>query len=187
MSDAPSIAALIVPWDPASSLERIGRALAKRGFSPYPRALPTGYRPAPGEWIGAQTLPLPPMRRGRESAPNCAVVSAQVARIFELAMWISEAHPEDVLVGWRCFSGFEPCLKVFWGGKPRWKHGEDPDHEVPYDLPQGAPAELHPPRAARVPLDLDHVTSLLRPIVHPLKEPVRQGGAAWLHRSSRLS
>ncbi len=186
MTDAPSIAALIVPWDPGSAVERLSRALAKRGLSPYSRPLPAGYRPAPGEWVGAVLLPLPPVRRGRDSYPNSAVVPADVARVFDLAMWISAAHPDEVIVGWRRFAGLEPCAKVLWGGKPRWKDGDDPDHEVAFEVPRGQPAEVRPPAEPRVPLECEHITSLLRAIVHPLKDPIRQGGVAWLHASSIL-
>ncbi len=181
-----SIAALIVPWDPSGALERLGKALAKRGMGAYAKPLPSGYKPAPHEWIGATTLPLPPLKRGRDVFPNAAIVSTDVARIFELAMQLSAAHPDDVLVGWRCYAGFEACLKVVWGGKPRWKLGEDPDHEVAYPVPQGQPAEVRPTNEARVPLDLDTATALLTPIVKPLKDPLKVGGAAWLSQSSML-
>ena len=185
MSDV-SIAALIVPWDPAGALDRLGKALAKRGMAPYTKPLPSGYKPAPTEWIGASSLPLPPLKRGRDLLPNAAIVSTDVARIFELAMQLSAAHADDVIVGWRCYAGFEPCLKVLWGGKPRWKHGEDADHEVAYPVPQGAPAEVRPPSEARVPVDLSTATGMLMPIVKPLKDPLKVGGAAWLSQSSML-
>lgn len=186
MSDAPSIAALIVPWDSHSSLERIGRALAKRGMSPYAKPLPTGYKPIPGEWLGVAPLPLPPLRRGRESHPNAAIVSTDVPRIFEFATQLSAAYPEEVIVAWRCFSGLEPCTKILWGGKPRWKHGADPDHEVQYTVPEGQPAEVRPPSEPRVPTEGDIVTALLTPIVKPLKDPLKVGGAAWLSSQSML-
>jgi hypothetical protein len=186
MHEDPSIAALIVPWDTASALERLGRALAARGLTPHKTALPAGYKPAPNEWVGAIALPLPPLRRGRESHPNAAIVSTEVARVFTLAMWLSASQPEDVIVAWRRFSGFEPCTKVLWGGMPRWKHGEDPDHEIAFVLPQGQPAEVRPPTEPRVPLDAELITSLLVPIVKPLKDPARVGGMAWLHSSSIL-
>lgn len=181
-----SIAALIVPWDPAAALDRLGKALAKRGMAPHGKPLPSGYKPAPGEWMGAQALPLPPLKRGRDVSPNAAIVSTDVARIFELAMQLSAANPDDVIVAWRCYAGFEPCLKVLWGGKPRWKHGDDPDHEVAYAVPQGQPAEVRPPADARVPVELDAATAMLTPIVKPLKDPLKVGGAAWLNQSSML-
>jgi hypothetical protein len=187
MHDTPSIAALVVPWDPGSALERLGRALAARGLLPHKTALPVGYKPAPSEWIGAVALPLPPLRRGRESLPNAAIVSTDVARVFTLAMWLSASQPEDVIVAWRRFAGFEPCTKVFWGGMPRWKHGEDPDHEVAFQLPQGQPAEVRPPTDPRVPLDATLIGSMLAAVVKPLKDPLKSGGQSWLHRSSILS
>jgi len=186
MSDGPSIAALIVPWDAASALDRVGKALAKAGLQPYTKPLPAGYRAAPNEWIGARALPLPAFKRGREAHPNAAIVSTDVARIFDFAMQISAAHPDEVFVGWRRYSGFEPCAKIIWGGKPRWKEGEDADHEVTYPVPQGEPAEMRPPNEAKVPLQLDVVSGMLVPIVKPLKDPLAVGGAAWLSQSSML-
>lgn len=186
MPDAPSIAALIVPWDSHSALERIGRALSKRGLSPYTKPLPASYKPTPGEWLGVLTLPLPPLRKGRESHPNSAVVSTDIARIFELALHLSSAYPEEVMVGWRCFSGLEPCTKIVWGGKPRWKHGADPDHEVQFAVPVGQPAEVRPPSEPRVPTESDVVAALLIPIIRPLKDPLKVGGATWLSDRSML-
>jgi len=186
MTDAPSIAALIVPWDSQQSLERIGRALAKRGLSPHSKPLPTGYKPIPGEWLGIAALPLPPFRRGRESHSNSAIVSTDLARIFEFATQLSAAYPEDVIVAWRCFSGLAPCTKILWAGKPRWKHGADPDHEVQYAVPEGQPAEIRPPSEPRVPTEGEIVTALLTPIIKPLKDPLNVGGATWLSSQSML-
>jgi hypothetical protein len=166
---------------------RIGRALAKRGLSPHRQPLPASYKPTPGEWIGVVTLPLPPLRKGRESHPNAAVISTDVARIFDFAMLLSAAHPDEVLVGWRCFSGFEPCTKVIWAGKPRWKHGADPDHEVGFAVPEGQPAEVRPPSEPRVPTDGDVVSALLMPFVKPLKDPLKSGGCCWLSQQSMLA
>lgn len=186
MNEGPSIAAIVVPWDPASALERVGRALAARGMVPHRATLPAGYVPTPGEWLGALALPLPPLRRGREHFPNAALISSDVPGIFTLAMWLSAANPDEVIVGWRRFSGFDPCAKVFWGGKPRWKDGDDPDHEVGFAVPKGAPAEVRPPSEPRVPLEAATLSGLLISIVKPLREPIKAGGAAWLHERSML-
>lgn len=186
MNEGPSIAALVVPWDPASALERVARALSARGMVPHRAPLPAGYVPAPGEWLGALALPLPPLGRGRDLVPNAALISTDVPGIFTLAMWLSAANPDEVIVGWRRFSGFEPCAKVFWGGKPRWKEGDDPDHEVGFAVPRGAPAELRPPSEPRVPLEVAALSRMLLAIVKPLREPIKAGGAAWLHERSML-
>ena len=87
---------------------------------------------------------------------------------------------------WRCFQGLEPCTKILWGGKPRWKHGSDPDHEVQYSIPIGQPAEVRPPSEPRVPTEGDIVTALLAPLVKPLKDPLKVGGASWLSSQSML-
>lgn len=187
MSDAPSIAAIVAPWDPASALERLGRALAARGMRPHPKPLPAGYKPAPSEWIGLVTLPLAPHRRGRDATPNTAIVTTDVPRIFHFALQLSTAFPDEVLAVWRCFSGLDPVAKVVWGGRPRWKEGDDPDHEVAFPVPIGQPAEVRPPSEARVPLELAALTPMLAPIVKPLRDPIAARGAAWLSTSSRLA
>lgn len=187
MTDGPSIAAIVAPWDPAGTLERLGRALVARGMRPHVAPLPAGYKPAPSEWIGATTLPLAPHRRGREASPNAALVTTDVPRIFHFALQLSAAYPDEVFAVWRRFSGLEPVAKIVWGGRPRWKEGDDPDHEVAFPVPIGQPAEVRPPSEPRVPLELSALTAMLAPIVRPLKDPIAARGAAWLAQSSRLA
>ena len=186
MNDGPSIAALIAPWDAASALAHVGRAVLARGYAQRAGAMPSGYPAGVGEYLGAIALPLPAFERGRDRQPNVALVTTDVARAFAFATWVSAAFPDETFVAWRRFSGFAPCMKVLWGGKPRWKDGEDPDHEVGFVVPIGAPAELRAPAEARVPLAPNKVAALLGAIVKPLKDPLAHHGVHWLHATSPL-
>lgn len=186
MNEGPSIAALIAPWDAASALAHAGRAVEARGYTRRAGAMPAGYAAGVGEYLGAIALPLPAFERGRERHPNAALVTTDVARAFAFAMWVSAAFPDETFVAWRRFSGFDPCMKVLWGGKPRWKDGEDPDHEVGFAVPIGARDELRAPAEARVPLDARRVAAMLGAVVKPLKDPLAHHGVHWLHASSPL-
>ncbi len=184
--DGPSIAAIVVPWEVSVTRERVATALTSQGLLPRKEPLPKGYKPAPNEWVGLVYLALPERAIRRESWANTAIIPVDIARVFHLAMWFSKSHPDDLMVAWRRFSGFSPCAKILWGGKPRWKEGEDHDHEIGFTLPQSAPAELRPPGEARVPLTLEGLTPLLQSIV-PTKDPWSQGGEGWLHRTSPIA
>lgn len=185
--ERPSVAAIVAPWDPPLARERVAAAMRSLGMTAFAQALPRGYRPAPGEYIGLTYRALPSHQVGRASHPNVALVSSDVARIFHLAMSLSQSHPDEVLVAWRRFSGFEPVIKVLWGGKPRWRDGEDHDHELGYVLPKAPPAELKAPGEFRVPITAVSVTALLDAVVAPVRDALAEGGESWLSRRSPLA
>lgn len=186
--DGPSLAAIVVPWDLATTRQRVAVALTAQGLRPRTSPLPRGYRPTPGEFVGLALRALPDHGAAKlrgPSHPNTAIVAGEVARVFHLAMWLSKSHPDEILVAWRRFAGFEACAKILWGGKPRWKDGEDPDHELGFALPQGPPVDLRPPGEARVPTTRSALDPLLARL-EPLKDPFSQGGEGWLHKSSPI-
>lgn len=185
--EGPSIAAIVVPWDLDSAQDRVATALRALGMSPYTTPLPRGYKPTPGEFVGLVYHRLPPHPVGRTAHANTALVSTEVARIFHLAMTLSEHHPDVILSAWRRFSGFEPVAKVLWGGKPRWKDGEDHDHEIGFVLPREQPAEMRLPGEACVPLTSATLTPLLLACVKPVADACAAGGQAWLSRKSPLA
>jgi hypothetical protein len=185
--EGPSIAAIVVPWDLTGARERVASAMRALGMRPHGERLPRGYRPAPGEFIGLAYHALPHHQVGRQAYPNTALVSTDVARIFHLAMGLSQGHPDDIICAWRRFSGFEPVAKVLWGGKPRWRDGEDHDHEIGFVLPREQPLELRPPGEARVPLTVAALTPLLLARVAPLRDAHAEGGESWLSRKSPLA
>ena len=187
MEEGPSIAAIVVPWDLAHARTRVASAMRALGLAPHPTPLPRGYRPAPGEFIGLVYRGLPAYSAGRHTHANTALISTDVARIFHIAMGLSQGHPDEVLVAWRRFSGFEPVVKVLWDGKPRWREGEDHDHEIGFVLPKEPPAELRAPSEARVPLTRAALTPILLATVAPVKDAHAEGGEAWLSRRSPLA
>lgn len=185
--EGPSIAAIVVPWDLPAARQRVAAALTASGLVRRDTPLPRGYKAAPGEYVGLAYHPLPPLQLGRQSHPNTALVSVDIARIFHLALTISTGLPDDVLVAWRRFAGFEPCAKVIWGGRPRWREGEDHDHEVTWVVPRALPAEQRPPGEIRVPTSLDALSSVLVKVVSPLKDAHAAGGEGWLKRTSPVA
>lgn len=185
--ERPSVAAIVAPWDLSLARERVATAMRALGMKAFAQPLPRGYRPAPGEYIGLTYKNLPGFQVGRHSHPNVALVSTDVARIFHLAMSLSQSHPDEVLAAWRRFSGFEPVAKVLWGGKPRWRDGEDHDHEIGYVLPRTQPAELKVPGELRVPVTASSLTAILDAVVAPLSDPLAEGGESWLSRRSPLA
>lgn len=185
--DRPSVAAIVAPWDSSLARERVAAAMRSLGMQAFAQALPRGYRPAPGEYIGLTYRPMPVHQVGRATHANTALISSDVARIFHLAMSLSLSHPDEVLVAWRRFSGFEPVIKVLWGGKPRWREGEDHDHELGYVLPQAPPAELKAPGEFRVPVSSSSLTAILDSLVTPVRDALAEGGESWLSRRSPLA
>ena len=185
-TEGPSIAAIVTPWTPQTALAELGAGLGADGYLHRAEPPPSGYRPHTGELVQVQAFPI-----GRSGLS--AIVPVEVGRVFHVARLLSAHAKGEVLVGWRRMSGFYPTAKVFWAGRPQWKDGEDPDHEVDYHVPKSQPAELRWPGPPRVPLTADELTRLLLPVVTPIKSvwtapPIAPGAVfgAWILRSSAL-
>jgi len=185
-TEGPSIAAIVTPWTPQTALSELAIALGKDGYVARAEALPSGYKAHAGELVQVQAFGI--ARTGLS-----AIVPVEVGRVFHVARILSGHTTGEVLAGWRRMSGFYPAAKVFWAGRPQWKDGEDPDHEVDYHVPKSQPAELRWPGPARVPLTARELSELLLPIVTPIKsvwtaKPLAPGAVfgAWILRSSPL-
>lgn len=185
-TEGPSIAAIVTPWAPQTALNELGQALAKDGYLTRAEAPPSGYKPHAGELVQAQLFAV-----GKSGLT--AIVPVEVGRVFHVARLLSAHMKGEVIVGWRRMSGFYPTAKVFWAGRPQWKDGDDPDHEVDFHVPKSQPAELRFPGPARVPLTADELTALLLPVVQPLRsvwtaKPLAPGAVfgAWVLKSSAL-
>jgi hypothetical protein len=187
MQEGPSIACVVAPYDPDTTLERCHAALLREGYAPRTTALPPTYRAAQGEWLGLAIYALPGPRPGATSV----IVPTDVSQVFQFAMWLSRAFPDDILAGFRRLSGFEPVAKIVFAGKPQWKDGRDPDHEVYFDVPTSRPAEVRLPSPARIPLTAFELGVVLlghlRPVRGPSDAPVGARWGAWLHRTSYLA
>lgn len=186
-TDGPSIAAIVTAWTPQTALGELARALAREGYLAREAPLPPRYKAHQGEIVQAQAFSL-----GKSGLT--AIVPVEVGRAFHLARTLSTGVPTEVLVAWRRFSGFEPTSKVFWAGRPQWKDGEDPDHEVDYHVPKSRPAELRMPSPARVPMTEPELTKLLLPVVKPITSAWTSAAlapgaisGAWILRSSAIA
>ncbi|MFO0748640.1 MAG: hypothetical protein U1F43_23710 [Myxococcota bacterium] len=186
-TEGPSIAAIVTAWTPQTALAELAKALVKDGYVARAEPIPPSYKLHQGELVQAQAFAL-----GKVGLS--AIVPVDVGRAFHVARVLSVGVPGEVLVAWRRFSGFEPTSKVFWSGRPQWKDGADPDHEVDYHVPKSRPAELRMPSPARVPLTCAELTALLLSVVKPITSAWTSAAlapgaisGAWILRSSPIA
>ncbi len=186
MYQGPSLAALLLPTSVDAGSALLLAALAADGFRPTPRAVPKAERRFPDESVTLQLAPGPDSGSPSARTPTTIAMSPDVARIFFLAVTVSAGAPDIVFTALRCFAGFDPVLKVFFSGKPQWKDGEDPDHEVFHPVPRHQPAELRVPGAIAVPIEAEAALAAcgntIGAILHGTVQPART--LHWLHRRS---
>ncbi|TNF35239.1 MAG: hypothetical protein EP329_06405 [Deltaproteobacteria bacterium] len=183
--DLPSVSAvLLAEQDLAEAIRRLDHALRERRYKRWDQPLPRGYPAAPLEWIGFLVAPLP-------AARAVAFVPHDPGAVFDLATWLSAAWPDELLVAWRRFRGGEPVAKFLVGGAPRWKDGDDPDHEVAWHVPRLPPAELRVPPRKHLPDSAVAVEELLEGVVEAfprdLRPPAGCALVSYLERRSPLA
>jgi hypothetical protein len=178
-----SCAALFLPRDLREASTFLSEGLRAEGYRPSsgpPRPRPYAF---PGEWVELQTLALP------ESSALTLVVVQDTARVFELACALSRREPGCVFSVWRRFRGFPPVVKVFWGGQPQWKDGDDHDHEVFYAVPRKPSAEARPPApllcpASATAIEAAHGDRIARLHGGPGRGLEGATHEVWVHRKS---
>ena len=183
--ELPSVSAVLFNEpDLDEAVRRLDAALKQRRYGRWDQALPGGYPAAPLEWLGFVVVPL-------EGLDAVVVAPHDPGSVFELATWLSAAWPDELLVAWRRFRGGEPVAKFLVGGSPRWKDGDDPDHEVGWRVPRLPPVELrvpprrHLPDTARAAEEL--LEGLLAPFPRDLRGPVGARVVTYLERRSPLA
>ena len=179
LSTSRSVAALLLAKTPEDTKMLAESALHAAGYRCSPRPLPRGYLPAAREALSFHIHPLPPHVVGRTAHPQSALTTSAIADIFLFATWVSAVSPSEPLIAWRCFRDFSPCMKILWQGRPQWKHGDDPDHEVPFSVPSTLPAAIEAP-PIHLPLDLAQITDRLAHL------PNTPWTTWWLHVRSPL-
>lgn len=133
MNQAPSIALTV--WPASSEQAAIGQldAAFRRGHRRLAGVAPRGLRYP--DWLGGFL--------GVDRSTGLAWwLPEDVSRVFHDACRISAALGETPLAAFRRFQGGAPVAKFFTEGVPRFKDGDDPDHEVHFRVPPGAPVDL---------------------------------------------
>jgi len=79
--------------------------------------------------------------------------------------------------------------KFYSDGEPQWRDGQDPDHELLYDLPTVAPAGAIPQRWGDAPASATEAGRLLDQLPGPWDAVAagNEGACAWVHPDSPLA
>ena len=183
--ELPSVSAvLLAEPDLTEAVRRLDGALKDKRYGRWDQGLPQGYPAAPFEWLGFVVLPLP-------AAHAVAFVPHDPGHVFQLATWLSAAWPDELLVAWRRFRGGEPVAKFLVGGAPRWKDGDDADHEVGWRVPKLPPADLRVPAKKQLPVSARAAETLLEGVIAPfpkdLAAPAGGQVVTYLERRSPLA
>jgi hypothetical protein len=194
-----SCAALLLPLDRAASASFLTHTLRAESYAPATGpARPRPYA-FPGEWVEVQLFVPPPLELAEglpgppppAERPMTVAVVQDTARVFELACALSRRDPSRVFAAWRRFRGFPPVCKVFWGGQPQWKDGDDHDHEVFFAVPRKPPVECRPPGPIAVPTSAAAIDAALGERIARLHASPGEGDGGlarvWVHRKSAFT
>ena len=107
------------------------------------------------------------------------IVRTPVDAVYRVARWWSREVPETPLAAVRRYAHSQPCLKFFLGGLPIWRLGEDPDHEVDFDVPTRRPLDAFDPIDVGLPHEAVVANDLLRTTT--MRHP-----SYWLRSNSRF-
>lgn len=159
--ELPSVSALLVAdVDVDEAVRRLDLALKARRLARWDRSLPGGYPAERFEWLGFEVREVPGLAA-------VAIAPHAPGDVFEIACWCSEAWPEELLVAYQRLRGGRPVAKFLVAGAPRWKDGEDADHEVGWHVPKAPPAETRLPPRRGLPDSAAAAEELLEPVLRP--------------------
>ncbi|MGM0577556.1 MAG: hypothetical protein ACQEXJ_17660 [Myxococcota bacterium] len=182
----PTAAALLLPGVTADEAAAwLDETLRDHGYEPCTEAPPPGVPLAEDEWLGFVV--------GEQPRAGMAVVLAEdPSAVFRVATWLSARRRESPLAAWRRYLGGAPVLKHLLGGRPLWKDGDDPDHEVLYDVPRARPADAPSPEEAGLPERAGDLEPILGSALRSYREAIaspRPGERtlAWLRADSPLA
>jgi|GEM_PF-2509989 len=180
---SPSIAAILVPFDRVGASAFLSKGLLADGFRAATTAIPKAQRAFPTESVSFGLAQPDPAR------PISVIIAPGVAQVFELACLLSKASPEVIICAFRRFAATSPVAKVIFAGKPQWKDGEDPDHEVFFDVPDGPSAELRLPSQVRIETSASEILSAYGEGIAAITADLSRAGAVshWVHRRSRYN
>jgi hypothetical protein len=169
MGSESAAAILVTGVEATSALLSLGRALAARRYVLHEASVPAGYPLALDERIA--------LRVGEHA--SLVVIHTPVDAVFRLARWWSMAEPDQELAAVRRYLHMAPVLKYFGQGLPIWKIGDDPDHEVDFEVPTRRPIDAFEPESAGLPTSASAAAQAL-------DNPVTDLIQAWIRASSKL-
>ncbi|MCB9728410.1 MAG: hypothetical protein H6744_04210 [Deltaproteobacteria bacterium] len=182
MHDEPTVAAVLVAGQDASATATaLARAMEANGYARHDAPLPAGYPAARGEWLGVALV----MEGGLT-----ALVPSHVDEVFRLACWLSAQPGVGWLAAVRRYRGLAPTMKLFCGGVPRWRDGQDPDHEVDWPVPTARPVDVPEPASLGLPETASAALQRLGPALAPWRTLTSRDDAprtGWLQRRSPLA
>ena len=129
----------------------VTRALRPLSWVPIPQ-LPPGYPVRPHE-----VLRLAACRAGTWSG----LVPSDLGMLFKLALSLSRNLPARTLLALRRDVDGASAFKAYREGRPAFKRGADPDHELPYPVLDGNPEDLRALLAATGVRERDVVDRLI--------------------------
>lgn len=124
---------VLVPIDPAEGAPAVVRAVASLSFVPVPASIPPGYPVRPHE-----VLRVAWARAGEWHA----LAVSDLSRLFPLALGLSRQLPGATVLAVRRDLDQSLVAKAYRAGRPAFKLGSDPDHEVPYPVVAANPEDL---------------------------------------------
>ena len=141
----PSASAILIPAESLDDVaELVERAFRSRGFRPHTTPLPAGYPLRRDEWFDFG------IGWGQSEGAGL-VIPSDVESVFRVSVVLSATLGPSPLVAFRRFMGMEPVMKLFIGGKPRWRDGQDDDLESKYEVPTIRPEGIAAPETLGLP------------------------------------
>ncbi len=182
MLDHPTVAAVILAERrPDAVAALVARAMEARGYVRRDAPPPAGYPRAEGEWVSVWL---------GVTGDFALLVPEDVGVVFRLACWVSAEAGAAWVAGLRRYMGMAPTLKLYSGGAPRWRDGEDPDLEVGWPVPTTRPIDVPEPSCVGLPDSAASAMARLAPVLAPWRTLAARDGAAltgWLARTSPLT
>jgi len=182
----PSASAILVPAGALAPLAAaVRRGFEARGFEQWPDPLPPGYPLRRDEWLEVG------LSVGRWDGLGL-ILPSSVDAVFRIAVCMSASMGSTPLVALRRFMGLPPVMKLYLGGKPRWKDGADDDLEVKYSVVTHRPADAEAPEDHGLPAGAVEMEALLGEALRTYKKARSNpdSGLEWhafLSRKSRLA
>lgn len=168
--DASRAAIMIPSTSVAGMADLLTRVLSQRRYEARAEVLPPQSMTYAGEWLAYRLHEL--TGTGLAGSRLGLIVPDDRAHLFTDALWIAEAEPGLSFLAWQQMKGMQPVLKYYAQGRPQWRSGNDPDHEVTWAIPTSLPVDIQPPETHQLPTNAaEFETSggyLLAPFAHPI-------------------
>lgn len=180
--DRPSCAAIATVGAIAEVAAAVIAALKPLGYRPYDGDIPSWHRAADDEWLGFI---------GTQIGPLAVLLPEHQGWAFRVAYAAAVSQPEAGWVAYRRELGMSSCFKYFALGAPQFKHGDDPDLEVEWNIAPGLAVDVPTPIELGLPETAEALEGALGNALRPYAAH-RKGLQAddrcfgVLHRSSAL-